>query len=243
MLKARRIMWKDEDRGSDERKRFEVLPGRDDPQTRPPIPTVFLCRHGETVLNAGRRLRGLLDPDLDAAGRQQAENLAITLRPTRPYAIIASPLRRTRQTADAIAAACGLTAEVSGDLLDRDYGFQSGRPVEEVNRTWKSVDDAPGVEPWASVLVRAQSALADASARSLNGTARIVLVSHDAVNASLLAFLAPERWPAPSAVRQPAGCLNILQRIDGSWTVVIAGIRPSPSTVKYPIAEHPVRGG
>jgi broad specificity phosphatase PhoE len=191
------------------------------------LSAVYLCRHGETVLNARGRLRGRSDPDLDATGRQEAEALATTLQRTKPIAIVASPLRRAMQTAEAIAAACGLTAEVSVDLLDRDYGPQNGHLVDEVNATWGSVDEAPGVEPQGSVLARARVALAKAAARATNGP--IVLVSHDAVNSALLAFLEPERWPSPSAVPQPTGCLNILHRYEGKWAVVGAGLRPEYS--------------
>jgi broad specificity phosphatase PhoE len=187
-------------------------------------PAVYLCRHGETDLNAGGRLRGRSDPDLNDAGRQQAQALAMSLRPTGPLAILASPLRRARQTAQAIAAACRLTAEVSDDLLDRDYGPQNGRLVDEVKTAWGSVDNAPGVEPRESVLARAQSALVTATVRAVNGP--VVLVSHDAVNSALLASLDPRRWPDPSAVPQPTGCLNLLQRDSGRWVVVIAGLRP-----------------
>jgi broad specificity phosphatase PhoE len=195
-------------------------------------PAVCLCRHGETVLNASGRLRGLSDPDLDAAGRQQAGALARTLQPARPLAILTSPLRRTVQTAEAIAAACGLTPEMSDDLLDRDYGPHTGHLIDEVNATWGSVDDAPGVEPRQSVLARAQSALVTAADRAINGP--VVLVSHDAVNSALLAFLDPLRWPEPSAVPQPTGCLNILHRDGGAWTVTVAGFRPSPSLLQRP---------
>jgi broad specificity phosphatase PhoE len=192
----------------------------------PHIRTIYLCRHGETALNAGGRLRGLSDPDLDAAGRQQADALAMTLQPTRPRAILASPLARTMQTAQAIAVACRLTTEVSDDLLDRDYGPQNGRPVEEVTAHWGSVDDAPGVEPWESVLARAQAALAKATSSAMEGP--VVLVSHDAVNSALLAFLDPNRWPEPRAVPQPPGCLNILRRDGNTWVVIVAAFTPSP---------------
>ena len=185
---------------------------------------VYLCRHGETALNASGRLRGLSDPDLDDTGRQQATALAMALRPTKPFAILVSPLRRAVQTADAIAAACGLTAEVSDDLLDRDYGPQNGQPIDEVNATWGSVDNAPGVEPQESVLARGRAALAKAATAAVQGP--VVLVSHDAVNCALLAYLDSKRWPEPSAVPQSTGCLNLLQRKGETWTVVIAGLRP-----------------
>jgi broad specificity phosphatase PhoE len=198
--------------------------GRQVPRSLPP--TIFLCRHGETALNATGRLRGLLDPDLGATGRQQAKALATALRPTRPLTILASPLRRTVQTAEAVATACSIPVQLSDDLLDRDYGPLNGRLVREVNETWGSIENAPGVESWDSVLARAQSALALASSPAMDGP--VVLVSHDAVNSALLAFLDPTRWPLPSAVPQPTGCLNILQRDRDAWTVVIAGLKPSP---------------
>jgi broad specificity phosphatase PhoE len=203
---------------------IRALLGRAHQQARPRLPEVYLCRHGNTGLNVEGRLRGLSDPFLDADGRRQAEALAVTLQPTKPSAILTSSLRRTRQTAEVVAAACGLTTEVNEDLVDRDYGPHTGHLVDEVVATWGSVDNAPGVERWESVLSRAQSALALASFRAMNGP--VVLVGHDAVNSALLAFLDPTRWPEPGAVPQPTGCLNILQLDNGGWTVVIAGLVP-----------------
>lgn len=187
---------------------------------------VYLCRHGETVLNSEGRLRGLSNVDLNASGRLEADALASALQPMKPAAIMASPLGRTRQTAEAIGAACALTPEVCDDLLDRDYGSHNGQPADEVIATWGSIDNAPGVEPWDSVLIRARSALAEAAVRSQGGP--VVLVSHDAVNSALLAFLDPARWPDPRAVRQPTGCLNVLWQDNDNWVVLIAGLRPAP---------------
>jgi broad specificity phosphatase PhoE len=192
---------------------------------RPSAQTLYLCRHGETVLNSRGLLRGLSDPLLDSYGRQQAETLAKTIKPMKPHAVLSSPLRRAMQTAEVIAARCRLTTEVSEDLLDRNYGPHNGHRLEEVNETWGSVDNAPGVEPQESVLARAQSALAKAGNRVGNGP--VVLVGHDAVNSALLAFLDPTRWPEPWTVPQPTGCLNVLERNNGKWTVVIAGLVPS----------------
>jgi len=99
------------------------------------------------------------------------------------------------------------------------------RLLEDVNAAWGSVDNAPGVEPWESVLDRARVALAEAGTRAMDGP--VVLVSHDAINSALLAFLEPTRWSEPGAVPQPTGCLNILQREGDTWAVVVAG-RPPP---------------
>ena len=203
-----------------------VLPGADRYRASSRMQAVYLCRHGETVLNSEGRLRGLSNVDLNATGRRQAEALALTLQPMKPGAIMVSPLGRTRQTAEAIGAACGLTPEVSDYLLDRDYGPHNGQPADEVVAAWGSVDNAPGVEPWDSVLVRARSALAEAAVRGRDGP--VVLVSHDALNSALLAFLDPTRWTHPHSVQQPTGCLNVLSPANDTWVVLIAGLRPDP---------------
>jgi phosphohistidine phosphatase SixA len=60
------------------------------------------------------------DPGLTAAGMQRAQDLAAALRNTRLSAIITSPFRRARDTAQPIAAALGLTPEVVTELSSID---------------------------------------------------------------------------------------------------------------------------
>jgi hypothetical protein len=91
-----------------------------------PLPAVCLCRHGETLLNAGGRLRGHSNPDLDATGRQQADALGMSLRPASPLAILSSPVGRALHTAEAIARACGLTVDVNDDLIDQRSPHRRG---------------------------------------------------------------------------------------------------------------------
>ena len=40
--------------------------------------SIYLVRHGETAFNADGRLRGLADPDLNAAGLGQATRFPVT---------------------------------------------------------------------------------------------------------------------------------------------------------------------
>lgn len=61
---------------------------------------VVLVRHGEAAAGWGDDL----DPGLSPAGRAQAEEMARALAPTGPLEIVASPLARTRQTAEPLAA-------------------------------------------------------------------------------------------------------------------------------------------
>jgi broad specificity phosphatase PhoE len=48
-------------------------------------------------------LRGLADPPLDEAGREQARRLGTALGPRSPSVVVASPLRRAVETAQPVA--------------------------------------------------------------------------------------------------------------------------------------------
>jgi len=59
---------------------------------------IYLVRHGRAAAGWGAHV----DPELDAVGRTQAEAMAGELAPKGPLPLIASPLRRTRETAAAL---------------------------------------------------------------------------------------------------------------------------------------------
>ena len=68
--------------------------------------TVLLIRHGRTSANTAGFLAGRASGiALDAAGVQQAADLASRLAGVQLRAIVTSPLRRCRQTAQALIAA------------------------------------------------------------------------------------------------------------------------------------------
>ncbi|NMO04481.1 histidine phosphatase family protein [Gordonia sp. TBRC 11910] len=175
--------------------------------------TIYLVRHAETVLNADGKLRGLADPDLNENGRRQAEALAAALADSSAGVVVSSPLRRARETAQAIATAIGVPAEVDEDLNDRDYGQWTGHPKDEVVAQWGSVDDAPGVEPVAEVMSRARPALFRLAARAETTGRPVVLVTHDAVIRPLLALIGVGDATVPTASYQ------VLSYVDGEMTV------------------------
>lgn len=178
---------------------------------------LYLARHGQTPLNAADVLRGLLDPPLDDIGRRQARRLGTTLGPRRLSAVIASPLRRARETAQPIADSAGLGVSADRRLIDRDYGQWAGSRRESVAAQWGSVDAAPGVEPLSEVRRRAVASLADIVLRGEGHT--VVVVSHDAVNRQVLAALDPGLGE-PDTIPQDNGCFNTLEWQAGRWTVV-----------------------
>lgn len=70
-------------------------------------PIAFVIRHGTTVLNDKNAFRGMLDPELDAAGVRDAHRAAEFLSRQPIERIISSPLRRTIQTAEVLSGVLG----------------------------------------------------------------------------------------------------------------------------------------
>ncbi|MGD9935064.1 MAG: histidine phosphatase family protein [Dehalococcoidia bacterium] len=75
--------------------------------------TIYLVRHG--LAEAGV---DALDPGLAPLGRQQADAAANALRDLRAGRLLVSPLRRTRETAEPIAEALTLEAEVRDEVAE-----------------------------------------------------------------------------------------------------------------------------
>ncbi|MFE5144255.1 bifunctional RNase H/acid phosphatase [Streptomyces fagopyri] len=97
--------------------------------------TFVLLRHGETPLTPQKRFSGSggSDPSLSDAGREQAERAASALAARGTIqAIVASPLTRTRQTAEAVAARLGLDVTVEDGLRETDFGAWEGLTFAEV---------------------------------------------------------------------------------------------------------------
>jgi broad specificity phosphatase PhoE len=63
---------------------------------------VFLVRHGETEFNRQKRFMGWIDKPLNELGKRQVELLGERLKREEFHLFAASPLRRTRETVEAI---------------------------------------------------------------------------------------------------------------------------------------------
>jgi broad specificity phosphatase PhoE len=192
---------------------------------QPPVPTLYLVRHGRTALNVGGRLRGHLDPPLDQEGQNQAHALGqgFAALPRPPRRVVAGPLLRTQQTAAAIARALGVEVLTDDRLVDRDYGPWTGQPADDVRaRFGEALADLPDAEPVTVMVDRARAAL-DAQLPYL--TELVVLVAHDAVNSHLLAALDPSLGTA-DRIRQDTACWNRLERIDDDWWVAVLNGSP-----------------
>lgn len=135
-----------------------------------------IVRHGRTALNAQGFLQGRIDAELDEVGIEQARLIAAEVGSV--DLVIASPLLRARQTAEAF----GLPVEVDQRWIELDYGEFDGLPMSSIPATiwseWRSDLDfrPPGGETIAELGLRVRGA-----AESLVETARenhVVVATH-----------------------------------------------------------------
>ncbi|MER7704863.1 bifunctional RNase H/acid phosphatase [Kitasatospora sp. NPDC097605] len=101
--------------------------------------TLVLLRHGETHLTPEKRFSGSggTDPELSEKGRWQAERAAEALAARGSIqAVVASPMRRTRQTAEAVAARLGLDVRYEEGLREVDFGAWEGLTFAEARERY-----------------------------------------------------------------------------------------------------------
>jgi broad specificity phosphatase PhoE len=176
--------------------------------THRPERRLYIVRHGQTWLNADGRLRGHADDPLDDLGNRQADALATLFEGAGIARIVTSPLRRAHQTADAIAAATRAPLAVDPRFRDRDWGPWTGHVRQDVETRFAGVDQAPGIEPTATL---ARRVVAAARELLLDDDA-IMLVAHDAVNRAALAALCDNTPADPRSIPQRTGCWNRVER-------------------------------
>jgi broad specificity phosphatase PhoE len=155
--------------------------------------TIFhLLRHGEPAVFG--RLNGRL-PGVGLSPRGRAEIAAVAARLAAEGidAIYASPLQRTRETAEILSERLGLPVRYREDVIEIDYGEWTGLTFDDIRRDerwqmWnrsRSVAAVPGGESWRQVQERVVGALFDLQQAHPEGS--VVIVSHgDVIRAALL---------------------------------------------------------
>ena len=99
----------------------------------------LLARHGATEYSLEKRFSGLggFDAPLSPLGEEQAAALAVELSERGDIdRIIASPLLRTRQTAQAVSDALGLSVEIEAGFAECAFGEWDGHTFMEVRERW-----------------------------------------------------------------------------------------------------------
>lgn len=150
---------------------------------------LLLLRHGQSTWNADGRWQGQADPPLSPLGEDQARDAARRLAPGQFSRVLASDLRRARQTAEILGAALRLPVEVDPELREIDVGDWQGLTRAEINERapgaladWSEgrSESTPGGEARTDLTDRARAALLRAAAASAPGD-RVLVVSHGAL--------------------------------------------------------------
>src|SRR3712207_6137242 len=132
---------------------------------RPPRSTLFPCT---TLFRSA---------EAEAAAKR-AEELGIDV-------VIASPLRRTRETAEVVGAVLGLPVQYDDDLVELDFGDFEGLTAEEAREKYplaarRFADDISVAAPGGESIADVSDRVARARARILRGHAgrTVLVVSH-----------------------------------------------------------------
>lgn len=166
----------------------------------------ILIRHGESLSNREGRVQGQADVDLSNLGRQQARAVAAWCRSQPAIAaadeIWSSPLRRARETAEAIAAELGLPVHIADDLRELHAGIFQGHlwddlverfPVEVAQ--WRSGDvdyQIPEGESRRQLAERGRRAVAGLAARDAR---QMIVVAHGGILTAALGLLVGRDHP------------------------------------------------
>ena len=163
-------------------------------------PTViYFVRHGETILTPERRFSGGdgSDPELSAEGIAQAEAVAKELAARKADVLIVSPMVRTVQTAEKIAAATGLKIQLDEAWREARFGEWDGLNIQEVKelypnewQSWISSASAragSSGESYEDIAARTELALTDLVLEHPGKT--IIVVTHNYVIRSLVTLV------------------------------------------------------
>ncbi len=168
------------------------------------IRRLVMLRHGQTEFNAGSRMQGQLDTELNELGLAQAGLAAEVLSKRQPVLIVSSDLRRAYHTAIKLGERTGLPVRVDHRLRETHLGDWQGMTHEQVDA------EAPGARlAWredATWAPHGGESRVDVAARSMPLVAElvsgepewgaadepdrpVVLVAHGGLIASLTAAL------------------------------------------------------
>jgi probable phosphoglycerate mutase len=195
---------------------------------------LVLVRHGESEWNAGRRLQGQADIGLSPRGEEQARALRPLVAGLQPVRVVASSLRRARDTATLLGFP---DAALVDDLREIDVGEWTGAAIDDLAaradgayRKWRAgLHTPPGGEAWEGFKARTAGGV-----RLILDSAEgnVLVVSHGGVVRALLESLlalSPDR-----IVPVAPGSLTVLQCHSPEWRLEVFNYSPGGPTLDAP---------
>ena len=186
---------------------------------------VFLVRHGVTVLGAEDRFAGATDVALSDEGREQTRRLAERLSDEKIVAVYASPLGRTVETAQILAAPHKLEVQTRDGFREISHGRWEQMTRREVEEKFPEEAAEWEKDPYTFAPVGGESGLA-VTARALpalielvreHSGKNILVISHKATIRLLLSSLLgfdPRRYR--DNLDQKPAALNIVDFKDAT---------------------------
>lgn len=176
----------------------------------------YFLRHGETQWNKDKIVQGQWDSQLNDVGRAQALRAAEVLKSEPIARIVASPLSRTKHTAEAVAAQNGLEIMFDDDLMECNLGDHQGEPYGDwISEYWAGNYAPPNGETFQQFSARVWGAMQNAIGLGPN----TLIVAHGGLWLAAQAFVALE---PPMRLTQNALPLSVTQR-DDTWVYTILG--------------------
>ena len=134
---------------------------------------VFMVRHGATVLSAEDRFAGATDVELSDEGREQTRRLAERLSREKIATVYASPLGRTMETAQILAAPHRLEVQACDGLREISHGRWEQMTRREVEEKFPEEAAEWEKDPYTFAPLGGESGLA-VTARALPALVEIV---------------------------------------------------------------------
>jgi broad specificity phosphatase PhoE/ribonuclease HI len=220
--------WEPRDAGSEPARKpaGNSLYGWSTPTGSPLV--AMLLRHGETPLSVQKLFSGRGDAALTERGEAQAAAAALRLKDSGIEVIVSSPLRRTQQTAAAVAEAVGLEVTVDDGFAETDFGEWEGSSFRELAKTspeelraW--LDDPRVAPPGGESMVSTAARVTAARER--------VLSQHPAKSVLIVTHVTPIKLMLRDALDAPMNAVYRLH-LDLASLSIIDWFAASPSVVR-----------
>ena len=199
-----------------------------------PVTTLVLVRHGATELTASKRFSGGLassNPGLTDEGRAQVREVAEWLAPLGEAvdAVVTSPVRRTRESAEILAERLGVDLVEETDFAEMEFGTWDGMTFSEVR------DQRPEeIEAWLGSLDVAAGggeSFRELEKRVLDGLSR-VLERYAGKTVIVVSHVTPIKTLVAHAIDAPLAALFRMELSTASVSVVAFVGRPGSDEVQ-----------
>ncbi len=112
------------------------------------VTRIYIVRHCETDANANKIFQGHTDLDINELGQKQLDALTERFKKTDIDIVFASPLLRTRKTAEAIVGTKNIPIIINNDLIELNGGAYEGKTYTQIGTEYPEFKEIWSLRPW-----------------------------------------------------------------------------------------------